>query len=120
MNHPNLTPEVNRAIAQSEIEGGVFIDKLKDGAVLSVRTHNTSYTIEKKLVDGAAVYLISGHPKYCPTPSLTHIVGSTWGGSMIKVGFIGRGMRMEFTDPRYSSPRGNLVTSTIQDITEVK
>ncbi len=119
MNHPNLSDEINRNIAQSEVEGGVFLDKLAPGAVLHVRTKNTSYTIEKKEADGRIFYLISGHPKYCPTPSITSIHGSTWGGSMLKVGFIGRGMRMEFTDPRYSAPRGIITTSKIQEVTEV-
>lgn len=116
MSHPNLTPEVNRNIAQSEIEGGVYLDKLEPGAVLHVRTKNTSYTVEK-IEDGK--YLISGHPKYCPTPSLTFISGSTWGGSMLKVGFIGRGMHMEYSDPRYSSRPGTITTSEIQEVTEV-
>ena len=120
MNHPNLSDEINRNIAQSEIEGGVYLDKLKPGSVLHIRTKNTSYTVEKTQ-DGK--YLISGHYRYCPIPMETTILGSTWGGSMLKVGFVGRGMRMEFTDPRYIntfSIRGSVVTSEIQDITEVQ
>lgn len=115
MNHPNLSEEINANIAQSEIEGGVFIDKLPVGAVLHVRTQNTSYTVEKR-EDGM---YISGHAKYCPEPMKTAIVGSTWGGSMLKAGFIGRGMHLEFTDPRYGR-RGTVTTSEIKEITEVQ
>lgn len=113
MGHPNLTPEVNRNIAQSEIEGGVFLDKLPVGSVLHVRTMNTSYTIEKR-EDGN---YISGHPKYCPEPTRAAINGSTWGGSMIKIGFIGRGMFLEFHTVKHA---GRITTSQIQDITEVQ
>jgi hypothetical protein len=38
MPHPNLSDEVNRNIAQSEIEGGVYLDNLSDGEVLEVET----------------------------------------------------------------------------------
>ena len=114
MNHPNLTPELNAAIAQSEIEGGVYLNNLKVGAVLHVKTENTLYVIEK-VEDG---YLISGHAKYCPTPLFAAIHGSTWGGSMLKVGFIGRGMRLEFSDPRYFNGH-TITTSVIEEITEV-
>jgi hypothetical protein len=41
------------------------------------------------------------------------IAGSTWGGSMLKVRFIGRGMHLEFHHPAYSTP---IVTSPIQEI----
>lgn len=116
MGHPNLSSEVNRAIAQSEIEGGVNLDGLRIGTRLYVQTKNTLYRIVK-VEEG---YYISGHSKYCPVPAFTRIIGSTWGGSMLKVGFIGRGMRMEFSDPRYIMPRGTITTSEIQVVTEVQ
>lgn len=117
-NNPNLSDELNRNIAQSEIEGGVYLNNLKVGAILHVRTKNTLYVIEK-VDDG---YMISGNPKYCPEPLLTYIQGSTWGGSMLKVGFVGRGMRLEFSDPRYGPryAKGCVTTSEILEITEVQ
>jgi RNA polymerase sigma factor (sigma-70 family) len=33
MPHPNFSDEVNRNIVQSEIEGGVYVDELCEGAV---------------------------------------------------------------------------------------
>jgi len=113
MNHPNLSNEINSNIAQSEIEGGVFLKDLPVGAVLHVRTRNTSYTVEKR-ADGL---YISGHAEYCPEPVSCHIHGSTFGGSMLKVGFIGRGMHMEFTAEGHP---GIITTSAIQDVTEVQ
>jgi len=43
------------------------------------------------------------------------IAGSTWGGSMLKMRFIGRGMHLEFHHPAYSAP---IITSPIQEICE--
>jgi hypothetical protein len=59
--------------------------------------------------------MISGHPLYCPQPVPVTITGSTWGGSMLKVRYIGRGMHLEFHHPEYHMP---IVTSPIQEIRE--
>jgi hypothetical protein len=59
--------------------------------------------------------LISGHPQYCPQPVLVAISGSTWGGSMLKPDFVGRGMHLEFYHPEYDAP---IVTSLIRDVRE--
>ncbi len=96
--HPNLSDEVNRNIVQSEVEGGVLLDDLIEGTVLEVETQNRWYTIVNR---GRGKALISGHPKFCPHPVLVRIAGSTWGGSMLKLRFIGRGMRLEFNHPAY-------------------
>jgi len=107
--HPNFSNEVNRNIVQSEIEGGVYLDDLSEGAVLEVETQNRWYTI---VIRGRGKELISGHPQYCPDPVPVRIEGSTWGGSMLKVRFIGRGMRLEFQHPTFR----RIVTSRIVDI----
>ena len=60
MPHPNLSDEVNRNIAQSEIEAGVYLDNLSDGEVLEVETENRWYTI---VVGRCGKDLISGHPQ---------------------------------------------------------
>jgi hypothetical protein len=43
------------------------------------------------------------------------IAGSTWGGTMLKVRFLGRGMRLEFHHPAYRTP---IITSPIREIKE--
>ena len=58
-----------------------------------------------------------------PHPNLSDVVnhnivqseieGSTWGGSMMKLRYIGRGMCLEFRHPDYRAP---IVTSRIQTI----
>ena len=110
--HASLSDEVNRNIVQSEIEGGVFLEGLPPDTVLHIRTQHHFYTA---LLLGEGSALISGHPRYCPQPVQVIIAGSTWGGSMLKVRFIGRGMHLEFHHPAYSTP---IVTSQIQEICE--
>jgi hypothetical protein len=107
--HPNFSDEVNRNIIRSEIEGGAYLDHLSEGAVLEVETHNHRYTVVNC---GRGQALICGHPQYCPAPVLVKIVGSTWGGSMLKIEFIGRGMHLEFWHPTYRTIR----TSRIMDV----
>ncbi len=110
--HPNLSDEVNRNMIRSEIEGGVFLDRLRLHSVLLIQTQHRCYTA---VMLGGSQALISGHPKYCPEPTLVAIAGSTWGGSMLKRRFVGRGMHLEFCHPEYSTP---IVTSRVQEIRE--
>lgn len=110
--HPNFDDAINRAICQSEIEGGVSLTELPAGTVLHVQTANTQYVIQNC---GDGEVLISGHPEICPTPVLVNFHGSTWGSAMLKMGFIGREMSMEFRHPE----KGIVRTSRVQEIREV-
>jgi len=105
----NFSDEINRRIIQSEIEGGIHLNDLPDGAALEITTENRSYTIVHQ---GKGRALISGHPKFCPQPVLVSIHGSSWGGSMLKLAYIGRGMHLEFQHPEYNT----VTTSRIIDI----
>jgi hypothetical protein len=108
--HPNLSDKVNGGIIQSEIEGGVFLHDLPPSTVLEIQTMHHCY---RAVLLGGSDALISGHPEFCPEPVLVAIAGSTWGGSMLKLQFVGRGMHLEFHHPEYPTP---IVTSAIQDI----
>ncbi len=110
--HPCLGDQVNRAIIQSEIEGGVFLRELPIGTHLEVETRNRFYELENR---GSGHVVISGHPRFCPRPILVKLNGSTWGGSMMKMQFIGRGMFLEFRHPVY----GIIRTSRIQEVQEL-
>ena len=109
--HPNLADGVNRNFVQAEIEGGVYLSGLDEGAELEIRTENRSYCF---VYHGCGHAMLSGHPQFCPEPVLVRIHGSTWGGSMIKSEYIGRGMRLEFRHPDYKT----VVTSRILEICE--
>jgi len=108
--HPNLADEINGSIIQSEIEGGVFLGDLPPSTILEIQTMNHRYTA---VLLGGSEALLSGHPEFCPTPVHVAIAGSTWGGSMLKLHYVGRGMHLEFRHPRYPRP---IVTSAIQEI----
>jgi hypothetical protein len=110
--HPNLSDEVNANIVHSEIEGGVSLGDLPPSTVLEIQTQHHRYTA---VFLGESQALISGHPEYCPEPVLVAIAGSTWGGSMLKLRYIGRGMHLEFCHPEYRTP---IVTSRIQEVRE--
>src|SRR5437762_442111 len=106
----HLSDEINRNIIQSEIEGGVSLQNLPAGAVVEIETQNRVYTL---VSCGEGNAMLHGHPMFCPEPVLVAIHGSTWGGSMLKYRFIGRGMHLEFGHPEYQAP---IVTSRIVDI----
>jgi hypothetical protein len=108
---PYFDDSVNRNIIQSQVEGGVHLSHLSPGTVLEVETQNRAYTIDYK---GSGQALISGHPIFCPEPVLVNIHGSTWGGSMLKERYIGRGMRLEFGHPDHDP----ITTSVILDVRE--
>ena len=110
---PHLCDAVNSRIVQSEIEGGVHLRDVTPGTVLEVRTRNREYTIQYK---GCGQALISGHPVFCPEPVLVNIHGSTWGGTMLKERFIGRGMCLEFAPPTYQA----ITTSEIVEVRETR
>ena len=122
--NPYLTPEINAAIAESELMGGVFIKDLPVGKTLKVRTQNTVYFIDRvsEGPEGLTIhsicqrYATQGHPSYCPEPTKAYILGSNFGGSMLKIGFVGRGMYMEFST---ENRRGTIVTSQIQEVEEI-
>jgi len=110
--HANLSDDVNSNIVQSEIEGGVFLSELRPRTVLQIQTQHHCYTA---LFLGDNQALIWGHPEFCPKPVPVAIAGSTWGGTMLKVRYVGRGMRLEFHHPSYRTP---IVTSPIREINE--
>jgi hypothetical protein len=111
--HPNLSDQVNHNIVQSEVEGGVYLSDLPFGTALVVETENRQYRL---IHHGSGRALISGHPDYCPDPVLVTIDGSNWGGSMLKMSFIGRGMRLEFRHPQFRTIMTSRIVNIRQDI----
>src|SRR6202044_3959484 len=108
--HPNLADDVNHAIVQSEIEGGVFLHDLPPSTILEIQTLPHCSTA---VLLGGSEALLSGHPEFCPSPVHVAIAGSTWGGSMLKLQYVGRGMHLEFRHPQSPPP---IIPSAIQEI----
>jgi hypothetical protein len=110
--NPHLSDAINCNIVRSEIEGGVFLEDLPPWTILEIHTQHHCYTA---VLVGNGEAFLSGHPHFCPEPVLVAIAGSTWGGSMLKLRFVGRGMHLEFYHPNYRTP---IITSPIQEIRE--
>jgi hypothetical protein len=124
--HPNLSNEVNAQLMDSEVLGGIWLEDhpgfvsedikkqpvLPAGHSLKIQTANTLYLLEKR-TDG---FYISGNAKYCPRPVKCYIHGSTWGGSMIKISFVGLGMHLEFDTVDHPN---SILTTEIKSIEEV-
>jgi hypothetical protein len=107
---PNLTDEVNNAIMESEMNGGVDLSTLEVGKKVIIKTKNTTYTVEKL---GKHEYTIYGNAKYCPVVTPCYTPGSTFGGSMLKLDYVGVGMFLEFSIP---GKAGVITTSRIQEV----
>ena len=114
--HPNLSRELNDQITRTLIEGGADLRKLKPGRVVEATTRNTRYRIER-VHDGEKdfPFLMSGQPRMCPEPRRAAISGSSYGGGMLRLGFIGRGMRMEF---RLASEDRSYTTTEVLELVE--
>lgn len=111
--HRNLHAALNRFFVQSEVEGGVYLSDLKPGCRLEVETRNHRYLLVHQ---GWGRALISGHPELCPEPVEVAVAGSSWGGSLLKSDFIGRGLRLEFEHPVHRL----VTTSPIQTLREYR
>lgn len=70
---------------------GVALRSLEPLTSLYVETRNTRYHI---IVRAGAEVVIQGGACF-PDPTPAHLEGATFGGSLIKLGWIGIGMRME-------------------------
>jgi hypothetical protein len=79
---------------KSGVGGGVWIDALDIGSVLTVWTQHSCYRFE--IVDASArLARVTGGSLF-PEATDVRIQGATVGGSMIKAGWVGVGLRMEF------------------------
>lgn len=76
---------------QMELEG-IEIDKIKLGEQVVVETKNSTYTFER--IEGDRKVKIQGG-KHFPEEREATLVGSTFGGSLMKLGWIGYKMHME-------------------------
>lgn len=114
LGHPGLSKAINDAIFASEVEGGVRLKDLAEGRALRITTRNNTYLLRKQA--GGKTYSIEGHPHYCPHPIIVTVNGSTFGGSMLKAGYVGRGMHLEVN----LDARRTMTTSPITEIEEIK
>lgn len=110
---PDPAANLNGALQgrPEEAGEGVALCDLKVGAALEIETAHHVYRIENR---GDGKVVISGHPVYCPQPVETELLGSSCGGVLVRPGFIGLGMRLEFLHPEHRVVK----TSTVRKIRE--
>jgi hypothetical protein len=104
MGHPNLSEAINNRIDEQASRGGIDVNTLAVDTVLVVKTRNSVYTLKVLEVgdnNKPALLQIQGTDKngsggrYFREPTNVRLIGSTWGTSMIKIGWIGYMMHME-------------------------
>ncbi len=78
-------------IAQMTASSGVGLNSLKPLTTLVVTTQNSTYRI---VVRGGATVLVKGG-RFFPEFTGAWLAGSGFGGSLLKLGWIGVGLRME-------------------------
>lgn len=102
-----LADDLRDNIVRSEVEGGLSLAALDEGSRVRVQTLNRRYELEVK---GGQTW-ISGHPEFCPQPVPVTVRGSGWGGSMLKVAYLGHGMQMEFSHPIFTTVTTSRIVS---------
>ena len=92
--HPNTCGTMEDLTLRAGVREGVAIDSLEFGTTLLVRTKNSEYRLG--VLNGASgdVFLEGGNLLQGITPA--RLNGATAGGSALKLGWIGVGLRMEF------------------------
>jgi len=93
----DIDPMMKEIIERQERKGGFNVTLLESGTKITVETSNSIYHLV--VVEGREITILGGmkstgeirYPK--PVPAI--FIGSTWGGTMMKVDWIGEDMRME-------------------------
>src|SRR6266540_2248113 len=94
--------------SQADSTSGIVLAKLLPGSSLEVTTANHTYQIV--VTDNGRTF-ISGHPELCPDPTEVRIDGCSGRGYLLRPGYIGRGMKLE-----YREAQRRVVTSRIKDV----
>lgn len=79
---------------------GIPFFSLKDGSTVQVETCNSTYQIRRE--NREFTWMLGGTRKdgstRYPIWSPIMFIGSTWGGSDLRIGYIGKAMLMDFYD----------------------
>ena len=97
MKHPNLSEDVCRKVTFTEEHGLMFWD-LCIGDELEIITIHSVYKF-KMLDPPKGLAVASGNGKHFPSPTNVNLHGSNFGGSMIKMGWVGIGTWLELRNP---------------------
>jgi hypothetical protein len=95
--------------AHDLISAGFRIETLDAGTLLTIRTRQSEYRLTVLDAERREVLVRGG--LWVPEATQAHLEGSTAGGSALKIGWLGIGLRMEL-----SIGHGTITTSRIQSI----
>jgi hypothetical protein len=90
----------------------VSLQSLSAGTKVRVETQNSHYRIVVK--DGQHGLVLIHGGRVFPEDTEVNVAGATRGGSALKVGWIGEGLRLELSTDH---GRGRVVTSPVESIT---
>ena len=97
MKHESLSDDVCQKITFAEEHGITFRD-LKIGDELEIATLYSVYKF-KMLDPPKGLAVASGTGKHFPSPTKVTLHGSNFGGSMLKLGWVGIGTWLELRNP---------------------
>jgi hypothetical protein len=104
------TPQpLDAFVYESGYSGGIDFSSLDVGAVLNVHTRYSHYRLV--VVDGANKRALVTGGRLFPEATEVRIEGSTSGGTAIKPGFVGIGLRLEM-----SNGSNRITTSVVQSM----
>ena len=87
----HLADIIQEELRRQEAKGGVKISGLEVGTKIYVETHNSIYEI--KYLGGDREIEVRGGR--FDEPVTGHLIGSSWGTTLLKLDWIGQNMRME-------------------------
>jgi hypothetical protein len=93
--HPNTCGTMEDLTLRAGVREGVAIDSLEFGTTLVVRTRHSEYRLG--ILNGASGDVFVEGGNLLEGVTLASLNGATAGGSALKLGWIGVGLRMEFS-----------------------
>ncbi|HET9361833.1 MAG TPA: hypothetical protein VFO58_18905 [Vicinamibacterales bacterium] len=96
--------------SQAGLSRGVSLPSLAAGTTVRVETQNSHYRIVVQ--DGRRGLVLIHGGRVFPEDTVANVEGATRGGSALRVGWIGEGLRLEL-----STDHGRVVTSPVESVT---
>lgn len=92
-----VEPRLRARIEDQQEKDGIDLAAIPEGGRVTFETQNTVYEIEK--ADGR-IWLLTGGKRWSDANAKTrvYIVGSTFGGSVLKADWLGEGMNVEICE----------------------
>jgi hypothetical protein len=97
--------------SQASLSRGVSLPALAAGTTVQIETQNSHYRIVVK--DGRHGLVLIKGGRVFPEDTVANVEGATRGGSAVKKGWIGEGLRLELS----TDEGGRVVTSPVESVT---